>query len=120
MTRQGTRYSNGAHRKDGTIIPVEINAHVITLQGKPAVLAAVRDITGRKQDEQILRRRLDLITSLQRCDTFGEILGACLSAAIEISGTDAGGVYLVDPATGCMDLAISRNLSDRFIARFSH
>ena len=45
-----------AHRcKDGKIIPVEVNARRIEYQGKPAILAVVRDITERKRAEETLR-----------------------------------------------------------------
>jgi PAS domain S-box-containing protein len=42
-------------RKDGTVIPVEINAHIITIQGKKLTLAIARDISRRKRDEKALQ-----------------------------------------------------------------
>lgn len=40
----------GIHvRKDGKRIPVEINNHLFELEGKPTIIATVRDITDRKQ-----------------------------------------------------------------------
>ncbi|WAC05823.1 MAG: PAS domain S-box protein [Methanoregula sp.] len=42
-------------RKDGVIIPVEVNAHVIQFGGKRRVLSVVRDITGRKRSKEALR-----------------------------------------------------------------
>jgi PAS domain S-box-containing protein len=42
-------------RKDGVVIPVEVNAHVIRFGGKRRVLSVVRDITGRKLAEKALR-----------------------------------------------------------------
>jgi PAS domain S-box-containing protein len=48
-------FETGHTRKDGTIVPVEINAHKIILQGRPVVLSVVRDITERKQWEATLR-----------------------------------------------------------------
>ena len=56
-------FETGHKRKDGTIVPVEINAHKITLMGRTVVLSVVRDITERKQWEATLRtneERLDL------------------------------------------------------------
>lgn len=45
-----------AHRrKDGGIVPVEINARKIEYGGEPAILAVVRDLTERKRAEQALR-----------------------------------------------------------------
>jgi PAS domain S-box-containing protein len=43
-------------RKDGTIIPVEVNTNVVTLQGKRVVVSVVRDITERKRVEEVLRQ----------------------------------------------------------------
>jgi PAS domain S-box-containing protein len=42
-------------RKDGVIVPVEINAHVINISGKKMVLSVVRDITERIKQEQAIR-----------------------------------------------------------------
>lgn len=44
-----------AHRRrDGTIIPVEVNTHRVSYQGQAAILAVVRDITERKRTEKAL------------------------------------------------------------------
>ncbi|KKM26861.1 hypothetical protein LCGC14_1580490, partial [marine sediment metagenome] len=42
-------------RKDGMIIPVEINSKKINFQGKTAILSVVRDITVRKKAENKLK-----------------------------------------------------------------
>ncbi len=42
-------------RKDGSVMPVEINARTIELGGQKRLLSIIRDITGRKQAEQELR-----------------------------------------------------------------
>lgn len=47
-------------RKDGTAFPVEVRAGLIELQGKPAILATVRDITERKRIQEMTRLRLDV------------------------------------------------------------
>jgi hypothetical protein len=39
-------------RKDGSILPVELNAIQIEYEGKPVVLVHIRDITERKQAEE--------------------------------------------------------------------
>jgi PAS domain S-box-containing protein len=48
-------FETGHRRKDGTIIPVEINAHVVNLQGKRMTVSAIRDITERKRAEVALK-----------------------------------------------------------------
>ena len=56
--REGRLACEGRHRtKDGRIIPVDINTSLIEVNGKPAVLASVRDITERKRVEEALRRQ---------------------------------------------------------------
>lgn len=46
----------GVHlTKSGIRIPVEISNHVFELEGKPVILATVRDITERKRSEELLR-----------------------------------------------------------------
>jgi PAS domain S-box-containing protein len=44
-------------KKDGTIFPVEISASTFTLKGRPMACGIIRDITARKQAEEVLRRR---------------------------------------------------------------
>jgi len=45
-----------AHRrKDGTVVPVEIHARRTEYQGRPAILAVVRDLTERKRIEEAYR-----------------------------------------------------------------
>ena len=43
-------------RKDGSIMPVEVHAHVVVIQKRRIVLSIVRDITRRKQNELALIR----------------------------------------------------------------
>lgn len=50
-------------RKDGSIVPVEVHAHVVFIQNRKIVLSIVRDITQRKQNElALLRLNTDLKT----------------------------------------------------------
>jgi PAS domain S-box-containing protein len=51
-------FETGQIRKDGTIIPVEINAHLVILQGKQVILSVVRDITPRKKAEDELKESI--------------------------------------------------------------
>jgi PAS domain S-box-containing protein len=48
-------------RKDGIIVPVEVNAHIVTLLGKRVILSIVRDITERKKADAELRRQAEII-----------------------------------------------------------
>ena len=55
LTTGHSRFETGHRNRDGGVIPVEINAHVIVLHDKTKVLAVVRDITERKLAEENLR-----------------------------------------------------------------
>lgn len=55
----------GEHRKkDGTLIPVEINATIVEYMDKPAVLSVVRDITQRRFNERALHDAEELYHKL--------------------------------------------------------
>lgn len=45
--------------REGRHIPTETSARLITYQGEPAILATTRDITGRRQAEEALKRRTE-------------------------------------------------------------
>jgi PAS domain S-box-containing protein len=51
-------------RKDGTIIPVEVNTHVVSLLGKRVVVAVVRDITERRQVEETIRESRQILEGI--------------------------------------------------------
>ncbi|MCC6416923.1 MAG: PAS domain S-box protein, partial [Gemmataceae bacterium] len=55
----------GRHRtRDGRLVPVDINTSAILLNGRPAILAVMRDITDRKRAEEQLRKQTDLLQSI--------------------------------------------------------
>jgi PAS domain S-box-containing protein len=55
-------------RKDGTVVPVEVNAHLFSLQGRMLVLAITRDITERRKHQAALmeahQRLVDILEFL--------------------------------------------------------
>ncbi|ABS54977.1 multi-sensor signal transduction histidine kinase [Methanoregula boonei 6A8] len=70
-TRGQARFETEFVAKDGTVIPVEINTRVVTLQKKKVILAIARDITERKRAEMAIRqanRMLNLLTGITRHD----------------------------------------------------
>jgi PAS domain S-box-containing protein len=68
-------------KRDGTELPVENTGALVTYEGKPAVLAVIRDITERKQAEKMLRE------SEQRYRRLFE--------------AESDAIFLVDCETGC-------------------
>ena len=55
-TTGAARFETEHRRKDGSIVPVELNSHVTTIQGKKVILGVARDITERKLAEEALIR----------------------------------------------------------------
>jgi PAS domain S-box-containing protein len=55
-TTGSAKFETEHWRKDGTIIPVEVNTHVVVIDGKKVMLGVVRDITERKKAEALLKQ----------------------------------------------------------------
>jgi PAS domain S-box-containing protein len=49
------RFETEHRRKDGVIFPVEVNSHIVTILGRRVILSIVRDITERRQAEELQR-----------------------------------------------------------------
>lgn len=79
-----------------------------------------REIEERRRTEAIVRLQRDLALSLSGKVGLHESLRLCLKTAITISGLDSGGVYLVDPASGNLDLVYHQGLSLEFVQRVAH
>jgi PAS domain S-box-containing protein len=70
------RFETEYRKKDGSIVPVEVNTHVVTIQGTRVMLGVVRDITERKFAEEALRqanKKLNLLSSITRHDINNQI-----------------------------------------------
>jgi PAS domain S-box-containing protein len=117
-----TNYEVLLKKKDGTPVLVSTSSHlnVDTAGNVLSIEGTFRNITERKRQERILRTQRDLGIALQTAHAMNETLDICLDAAIEISGLDAGGIYLVDEGSGSLDLVISRNLGTDFVNSVSH
>ncbi len=78
------------------------------------------DITERKWVENLARIQRDLGVSLEKTINFHEVLRLCLRAALKASDMDCGGIYIVDPATGTLDLPYHEGLPEDFVKAASH
>ncbi len=67
-----------------------------------------------KLAESIVTAQRDLGFALERSTTLDESLRSCLNAALQISGLDAGGIYILDQDTGMLKLLEAAGVSDSF------
>ncbi|MFX0065010.1 MAG: PAS domain S-box protein [Candidatus Hermodarchaeota archaeon] len=107
-------------RKDGTIYWVEVASNVIQYQGDPAVQVVFKNITERKQAEQLLRIQRDLGIIFNSSTNLVNAFNRLLEVILSMEGLDFGGVYLVNRSTGALDLVAHKGLSQQFIKRVSH
>ncbi len=77
-----------------------------------------RDITERKEAEAVVTAQRDLGVALNGAKDFDEAFRLCVDTALEISGMDAAGVYLVTEEEG-LQLAVHRGVSREFVSGVS-
>ncbi|MCX7591629.1 MAG: PAS domain S-box protein [Kiritimatiellae bacterium] len=82
--------------------------------GEPTALVVPEDITQAREQVQILTIQKALATKLSTVNNLNAALEHVLQAALGLPGLDAGGVYLVQPDTGAIELACHRGLSKEF------
>src|SRR5260370_22134337 len=88
--------------KDGHVIPVEINTSTVQIDGKPAILAVIRDISARKTAER--RRAADYAVThvLAESPTLEDAAPKILQAICESVGWEMGAVWAVDYSAGLL------------------
>ena len=75
-----------------------------------------RDVTDRHLASWALQEQRDLAVALGGAADLTEALGLVMEAAFELPSVDSGGVYLVDPRTGELELAVHAGFSPGFVA----
>ena len=71
------------------------------------------------KDENLIRAQRDLSLELSSISKLDEALHICLETAIQISGMDSGGIYLVDENSG-LQLVTHKGLSNKFIKNVTY
>ena len=62
-------------KKDGNVFPVDIATNSITLAGRATMLAAIRDVTQRLEQEEALRRSEAQLRQAQKMEAIGHLAG---------------------------------------------
>jgi len=128
-------------KKDGSIFPLDGAVGVFKLNNRKVICGVTTDISeylesqdklekinqelrdeiqNREQVEILLRAQNYLALSLSTISNVKKGLKVCLTTALQISGMDSGGIYLVDETSSTLDLAVHMGLSPAFVKSVSH
>ena len=114
-------YELELHRKDGGSVWVEVHEAPVLRDGKAvAIVGALTDITLRKRMEELLHLELRLGLVLNTVHDIPQVFRHALDAAVRIGEVDCGGFYLLDAATGDLELVCHRGLSEQFLEGVRH
>ncbi|MCX8066530.1 MAG: PAS domain S-box protein [Anaerolineae bacterium] len=105
----GARYLLRALRKDGSTLYCEVLAHRITLDGRPAILGAVLDVTDRVEMLQRLERQVARLTLLKEIarqiselNPPDVVMDRAVRLLVETFGYHHAALFVQDPETGEM------------------
>jgi len=74
-----------------------------------------RDVTERKRIEKLLRLQRDLAIKLSSEEDLSTALDRVLETTLMVENFECGGIYLMDPKSGGLNLTASRGLSEGFM-----
>jgi len=104
---------------DGARGVIRTRPFEIVKNGKIVAYAVlIEDISERKRMEAHLNAQKELSEALSVVSDLNEALRLCLKTAVEVSGMDAGGIYMVDEENG-LDLVVHQGLSEEFTMALS-
>ncbi|HPS78883.1 MAG TPA: PAS domain S-box protein [Thermoanaerobaculaceae bacterium] len=103
--------------RDGSTLWCLVNATLAPdSEGELTIIeGSAVDITDRRRAEEQLRIQRDLAHVLATVTNLEHAAQVCVDAAIRASGMEAGGFYVHDPDSGCLNLAAWQGISDDFV-----
>ncbi|WP_418281474.1 PAS domain S-box protein [Halorubrum sp. DTA98] len=85
--------------KGGECLDVEISAATVDVDGRPHMLASIRDVTTRTEQRRVLDNLHDVTTELMAAPTPRAIADVAVIAVTRVFGYDISGVRLLDEGT---------------------
>jgi PAS domain S-box-containing protein len=105
-------------RKTQADLERRVEARTAWLKGANTQL--LKEIEERQRADEMIRLQRDLALTLSGGVGLEEALRLCLETCLIISEMDGGGIYLIDPDSGDIDLKCHQGLSPRFVQTVSH
>jgi two-component system cell cycle sensor histidine kinase/response regulator CckA len=98
LSERALVFETEAIRKDGTVIPIEVSARIVTLEGNGVIQSFVRDITARREavktmreSEALLRTLMDnMAAGVMIVDAQTHVVEKVNPATVELVGMPAG------------------------------
>ncbi|HUT21042.1 MAG TPA: GAF domain-containing protein [Anaerolineae bacterium] len=107
-------------QEDESTLTTLANQTAVAIENARLLNAARQEILERRRAEHLARAQRDLAVALSATVDLQHALRLCTRVAIDVSGMDSGGVYLVDPSSGGLDLAFTQGLSTELTESTSH
>jgi PAS domain S-box-containing protein len=102
-------------RKDGSVFPVEITASVLCSQGRDVMIAAVRDITDRKQADAFRQLSTEVLSILNEPAELNVTVRRVLHAIRQTTNADAAAIRL--RAGNVFPYFVQVGFSDEFLQK---
>ncbi|MBX0298334.1 PAS domain S-box protein [Haloarcula nitratireducens] len=83
----------------GNVLDAEISASTVEIDGRPHMLASIRDVTTRAEQREVLNNLHDVTVELMDATTKREVANVAVEAARGVFGYDIAGVRLHDAET---------------------
>ena len=117
---EGRRYMGERryHRKDGSLVDVEVTASLIHYRGRKVVCAVIRDVTERVEAFRMLEERVTALAGISSSLTVDRpvktTLNALAAGIVEGTAAVACSVVLIDPQTNMIRQAGSCGLPEGY------
>lgn len=107
------------HYAEGRADELELRVRDRTAELRDSYDRLQLEMDERRRFEKLLAEARDLAVKLSATSDLHEALGLCLDAALQAGEMDFGGIYLLDPDTGTLQLQVHRNLPQTFVDQVS-
>jgi PAS domain S-box-containing protein len=115
--RRGEMYTT---TRFGKSIWVDCHTAPFVSNGQPHLLIMILDVTEQKAADALLRAQRDLGVQLSLTSDLNAALNGLIEIATHLEAVDCGGIHLIDPATGQLNLAVNRGVAAAFTEAVSH